>query len=166
VITFAADNHVNRVRFFALQHALDIGLAREHWPKSDSGFSKHHPTTDEKKASLRALATEGAQRIRRFSNPIRSHSCNLYGPDEWTKYRTRLIAFHTNAPIEYAQLGRLLLRRASDFANQSKFPQCGHGASRIGKLDGSMRESWPQIEQRLGSPSGVRDEIIIEPPNW
>jgi hypothetical protein len=39
--------------------------------------------------------------------------------------------------------------------NQSKHPQCGHGASPVG-CDGSITTSWPQMGHRFGWPSGVR----------
>jgi hypothetical protein len=45
--------------------------------------------------------------------------------------------------------------------NQTRLPQDGHGASPEGR-EGSSRRSLPQTGQRLGLPSGVRDEMFMD----
>ena len=54
---------------------------------------------------------------------------------------------------------RNFLERAKG-ENQSRWPQCGQGASPGGR-DGSICNSFPQTGQRFGSPSGVRDDGSI-----
>jgi hypothetical protein len=48
--------------------------------------------------------------------------------------------------------------------NQTSDPQCGQGASALGH-DGDSPSQRRQTGQRLGCPSGVREEIVIWPPN-
>jgi len=48
--------------------------------------------------------------------------------------------------------------------NQTSDPQCGQGASALGQ-EGDSRNRRRQTGQRLGRPSGVREEIVIWPPN-
>src|SRR5262249_2112769 len=47
--------------------------------------------------------------------------------------------------------------------NQTSEPQCGQGASALGH-EGDNRSRRRQTGQRLGCPSGVREEIVIWPP--
>jgi pyruvate/2-oxoglutarate dehydrogenase complex dihydrolipoamide dehydrogenase (E3) component len=48
--------------------------------------------------------------------------------------------------------------------NQTSDPQCGQGASALGH-EGDNRSRRRQTGQRLGCPSGVREDIVIWSPN-
>lgn len=52
------------------------------------------------------------------------------------------------------------IRGVARRGNQTSCPHLGQGASHVG-CDGSMRISPPQQGQRNGSPSGVREEMVM-----
>src|SRR5262249_51435774 len=60
--------------------------------------------------------------------------------------------------------GSAVARRVFAVGNQISDPQCGQGASALGQ-EGDNRSRRRQTGQRLGCPSGVREEIVILPPN-
>jgi hypothetical protein len=48
-----------------------------------------------------------------------------------------------------------------DTSKTIKAPQFGHVASKMGKREGEITTDLPQVSQRVGQPSGVRDETLI-----
>ena len=60
--------------------------------------------------------------------------------------------------------GPAVARRVFAGGNQTSDPQCGQEASALGH-EGDNRSRRRQTGQRLGCPSGVREEIVIWPPN-
>jgi hypothetical protein len=61
-------------------------------------------------------------------------------------------------------MGPAVARRVFVVGNQTSDPQCGQGASALGQ-EGDSFSRRRQTGQRLGWPSGVRDEIVIRLPN-